>query len=810
MKQSSNFRRNIFVRLMLAATAISMLVATDPGEARAWDQGKAFKAHQEINQQALLRFFAQYGNTLKYANSQVDRTRNYGGPEVIGNTYIEKTHTVQFGMKSFQEWVIHGGFSADEPELWAAVKHFYNPITNVGPPQLTDQDTLHGLYMPATSARYWAFASPDNPYSWKKALEYYKKSMEIADDDGARVIPGSDFRDPALTVDSPAQLRNDYLGKAFRSLGETMHMIADMTQPAHTRNDSHPVFNIDPVEAGVTETTVLAVCDYPVEPGIGAQIDQARVIAEMYDYIALFTNEYFYSSDTIYDKDAKVPPHNGENPYPLPQFKELIPLASINPPKVATGDPLIYGRYFNKKLAPLIQKSYIYYAFGPMVSPAKRWIVPMAFAFDQAGVLIPIAIKANIKVIDRFFPTMDFSMELQRSSSPSQGRQEFNVVSRMTHMIDKDLDWQQQGMQPIQYSGPAELWNETKNKRLSDSIQFRNGSLKKGLILYTGEPKSAPSADADRFQIEDGDSVYMVINAGGRTFKTVKCGISSCRLEIQPGTLAAVTGRKYIFTAVPGAAPANPVYSWKVDGRKIQSGPGNSLSVAFTAAGSSIVSVILRDGGRECTSSALVAVRSTVQPSPSQDVVPSTNVPASPTSDPPMIRVFESELYPICDGQSSILWWTVENATSVTIEPGVGPVPSQGSKYVSPAVTTTYTLTATNAAGSRQGTARVNLCSPSDKDCSIYSYVGVMFHAFPDKIRAGESTVLNWCVTGNSVEIGTNEPNPNNFNLREWKKISSVGAKGTMTVVPTDPITDYYIKVDGVIKTNARIFVSPK
>jgi len=60
-------------------------------------------------------------------------------------------------------------------------------------------------------------------------------------------------------------------------------------------------------------------------------------------------------------------------------------------------------------------------------------------------------------------------------------------------------------------------------------------------------------------------------------------------------------------------------------------------------------------------------------------------------------------------GQSATLSWTTNNADTVSISPGIGTVAASDSMTVSPAVTTTYTLTATNANGSQQATAMLTV-----------------------------------------------------------------------------------------------------
>jgi len=53
----------------------------------------------------------------------------------------------------------------------------------------------------------------------------------------------------------------------------------------------------------------------------------------------------------------------------------------------------------------------------------------------------------------------------------------------------------------------------------------------------------------------------------------------------------------------------------------------------------------------------------------------------------------------ITAGQSLTLSWNVKDASSIDIKPGIGNVPAGGSRLVSPAADTTYTLTALNSGG---------------------------------------------------------------------------------------------------------------
>jgi len=66
----------------------------------------------------------------------------------------------------------------------------------------------------------------------------------------------------------------------------------------------------------------------------------------------------------------------------------------------------------------------------------------------------------------------------------------------------------------------------------------------------------------------------------------------------------------------------------------------------------------------------------------------------------PIINSFSANPSTITVGESSTLSWSVTDATSVTIDNGIGSVALTGTTAVNPITTTTYTLTATNTAGS--------------------------------------------------------------------------------------------------------------
>lgn len=67
--------------------------------------------------------------------------------------------------------------------------------------------------------------------------------------------------------------------------------------------------------------------------------------------------------------------------------------------------------------------------------------------------------------------------------------------------------------------------------------------------------------------------------------------------------------------------------------------------------------------------------------------------------DPPTISSFTVTPSEIFSGNNSTLSWSASNATTVSIDQGIGNVSSTGTQEVGPTVTTSYTLTATNSDG---------------------------------------------------------------------------------------------------------------
>jgi hypothetical protein len=146
----------------------------------------------------------------------------------------------------------------------------------------------------------------------------------------------------------------------------------------------------------------------------------------------------------------------------------------------------------------------------------------------------------------------------------------------------------------------------------------------------------------------------------------------------------------------------------------------------------------------------------------------------------PTIDQFSASPDNISSGETTKLSWSVSNATTISIDNGVGNVALNGERSVTPLTTTVYTLTASGPGGSNTATAQVMVASAgasSAADTPTLSHVPVInsFTASPAEITAGDSVTLTWNVSNaSSVNI-----NPTIGN------VANTGSRAVNTAVTT-------------------------
>ena len=119
------------------------------------------------------------------------------------------------------------------------------------------------------------------------------------------------------------------------------------------------------------------------------------------------------------------------------------------------------------------------------------------------------------------------------------------------------------------------------------------------------------------------------------------------------------------------------------------------------------------------------------------------SIPLPLVGTPAIITEFSSNLN--SDGTSTLLW-NVTGASSVSIDQNIGQVNAAGTRVVSPATATVYTISATNSTGNVTRSAVTTVNSPSP-----------VITQFSSNLNSDGTSTLSWNVTGaNSVSIDQN------------------------------------------------------
>jgi hypothetical protein len=135
-------------------------------------------------------------------------------------------------IQSITEWVQAGSNFEDDGNLFTGrfYNHFHNPIcqapwTGCTPPwpDAGLDDSILLIPLIGESALRWAQDAQTNPeWSWQGVRQYYYN---------------------ALTAPSDVD-RDRFFAQTFEGVGHIVHLVQDMSAPAHARNDAHPLDGI--------------------------------------------------------------------------------------------------------------------------------------------------------------------------------------------------------------------------------------------------------------------------------------------------------------------------------------------------------------------------------------------------------------------------------------------------------------------------------------------------------------------------------------------------------------------------------------
>ena len=194
-----------------------------------------------------------------------------------------------------------------------------------------------------------------------------------------------------------------------------------------------------------------------------------------------------------------------------------------------------------------------------------------------------------------------------------------------------------------------------------------------------------------------------------------------------------------VTVQVGAPQPGNPQII-RFEANPVSIAPGQSSTLSWTTTGAATVTItgvgsVTLNGSTTVTPAQTTTYTLTATSSDNHSVSAPVTVIVAPANIP-QILTFVANPQTIDAGQSSQLCWQVSGANSIQIDPGVGSnLNANDCATVKPSVTTTYTLTATNA----QGTIKANVT------VNVGAVRITSFTANPvTTTAAGDPSILSW------------------------------------------------------------------
>lgn len=351
---------------------IFMGTITTPGSA--WNE----ETHMKINEYAI----SEGLKNLKFVSFDGSANGDDSEKHVVNeNENPKKIQITSNAEHSINDWIIAGGRLADRPKNSAFLDHFYNPQSDEGL-----FGPLLSIFLGGQPTPDWA-VSERNKYSWKNGVENLK-----------------------LALNSPGDNKSVYYGIAWRSLGESMHLISDMTLPAHVWNDMHPIK--DPLEESTNPEIVKNImtndAKKPFKSSIKFIPDDLKSNLKS---VADWTHANFYSDDKTPDvKNIEQLVASG-----YVQTEGDYYLRSID------GIPSKIGKQVQLKAAE--SSSHERDLLWNKPNQAVITVNDQSILDDQRSKLIPTAVNVSSMLLTQFLPTFELKQD------PVNGSNGFITVS---------------------------------------------------------------------------------------------------------------------------------------------------------------------------------------------------------------------------------------------------------------------------------------------------------------------------------------------------------------------------------------------
>lgn len=250
--------------------------------------------------------------------------------------------------------------------------------------------------------------------------------------------------------------------------------------------------------------------------------------------------------------------------------------------------------------------------------------------------------------------------------------------------------------------------------------------------------------------------------------------------------------------APPPPPPSAPICTLSASPISITLGNGSTLSWTTTNATSVVITSIgsvALNGSRVVTPSGTTTYTLTATGNGGTvncvKTITVTNVPPPPNA--PVCTLTASPTT-LTQGNAGSLIWTTTNASSVRIT-SIGGVEMNGSRTISPSVSTTYTLTATGNGGTVNCVASVTVVPPVQNTpiCTL--------SVSRNTINQGEAVTLYWSgsnVTSMTIDQGVGSVNPTSGSQVVYPGTSRTytatasGPGGTVTCATSVSVNPYY------------------
>ncbi len=576
----------VILIIMVTFTFMPAYSYNNDNKARTMEGGP----HRTINYYSIQSFLKNCINDPVYEKYDFKNGSDLAGITVIQPGNWE--NDIQEGERKLKwyQWVVEGGYTADEPERYMSLRHFYDPLgANQGATYLTDHvnELLTSIVMgtnPKTDAKWWGALY--SPYS---------------------IAKGRDFMISAFSSLN-SQEKGKLFAAAWRSLGETMHLLADMTVPAHVRNDSHPgvewsqfitdKYRADSYEEFVDQD-VVENCLGSADPFLIDEINKIHDedgflnVLSLFDCIARYTNHNYFSLDTIAGVDnalgQAITNSNGMPEYPSPRLENLL-----------MDEESYY--YQNDYLGKLYLTRILYrekLSFFWKISFIPEPEIDDQCALSQAKRLIPAAIYVNEELIEWFMPRIEVNIDSFVLEKDENNRNIGILKGQVIHHPNGMYD------QPLLFTLPE----DQKVQMIINNQPFEpplgSISIQKGVI--EGKIPLIPEGPVKQ--------ISLLVDIGGIIVSS--SDLKMYGLQLHPEKLNGWSKEIYGFYLQSDNPPPEVRYIWDFGDGRIEETDGTSLTHTYDSEGEYQIRVQMKDSS---TGKILAVAKGKAHISPQEEI----------------------------------------------------------------------------------------------------------------------------------------------------------------------------------------------